>query len=127
MVPLEKATAEVVRSIDPAAIIVTPAISSGRAARSLKWFDDYLSAGGGKFSDVAAYHIYDYPPESDVDCMRSFRALLAAHGMANKPLWNSESGIDLTGRTSDGRGGLCRPQVRDRLGGWFPTPLPLCV
>jgi len=101
MVPLEKATAEVVRSIDPAAIIVTPAISSGRAARSLKWLDDYLSAGGGKFCDVAAYHTYDYPPESAVDCMRSFRALLTAHGMANKPLWNSESGIDLTGRTSE--------------------------
>ena len=51
--------------------------------------------------DVYACHLYQYPAESDLPALQSFRAVLAAHKMGRKPLWNTESGLDRNGHTSN--------------------------
>lgn len=101
LVLLEKATAEAVRQTDPAALIVAPAVSGGNSVTALKWYDDYLSAGGGQASDMIAYHLYNDTAEGDIQSMAAFRQLLQEHGLSHKPLWNTESGLDRTAHMED--------------------------
>lgn len=93
---LEKATAEVIHETDPAARVVAPAVAGGAGVSQLRFLDDYFAAGGGKSADVLAYHGYVYPAEDEADALRRFRALTAAHGLSAKPIWNTETGTDLS-------------------------------
>jgi hypothetical protein len=99
LVLLENATAEVVKQTDPSALVVAPAVSGGNSAPALKWYDDYLSAGGGRAADVIAYHLYNDQAETDAQAMAAFRGVLKAHGLDRKPVWNTESGLDRAGHT----------------------------
>lgn len=96
---LERVTAEAVHQADPSAVVVAPPPSGGAGIGQLRWYDDYLSAGGGRYADVLALHSYSSPPEGDVEVVRAYRALLAAHGLRGKPLWNTETGMELKGHT----------------------------
>ena len=96
---VERVTAEAVHQADPSAVVVAPPPSGGAGIGQLRWYDDYLSAGGGRYADVLAIHSYSSPPEGDVEVVRAYRALLAAHGLAGKPLWNTETGIELASHT----------------------------
>ena len=100
MVPLERSTAEVVKQADPDAPLLAPA-PSGISLNSLKWYDDYLSAGGGRLVDGYAVHLYQYPAEGDIPALGSFRSVLAAHGLGRKPIWNTESGLNRERHTID--------------------------
>lgn len=101
LVPLEKATREVLREVDPAALVVAPAPSSGDAVNSLQWMSDFLTAGGGQNADVMAVHMYNAAPEDDVQASGLFRALLAKYGLDKKPLWNTETGWGFDGKSTD--------------------------
>jgi len=96
---LERVTAEAVHQADPSAVVVAPPPSGGAGIGQLRWYDDYLSAGGGRYADVLAIHSYSSPPEGDVEVVKAYRALLAAHGLRGKPLWNTETGMELAGHT----------------------------
>lgn len=98
---LENATAEVLKQVDPAAFVVAPAVSGGNSAPALKWYDDYLGAGGGRAADVIAYHLYNDQAETDIQAIAAFRELLKAHHLDRKPVWNTESGLDRTGHTEE--------------------------
>jgi hypothetical protein len=90
----------IIKSIDPAAIVTTPAASStGWPLAHDAWMDQYLDAGGGKYADVVAWHGYSgrndrpaLPPEELPDQIRALRAVLDKHGMGQKPIWNTEGG-----------------------------------
>ena len=93
---LEKATAEVIHKTDPAALVVAPAVAGGSGAAQLRFLDDYYEAGGGRYADVLAYHGYVYPAGNEADSLRRFRTLTAAHGLSANPVWNTETGTDLS-------------------------------
>jgi len=93
---LENIAAEAIHQIDPAALVVAPAVAGGAGASQLRFLDDYFAAGGGSSADVLAYHGYVYPAENEAAALRRFRALTAAHGLNAKPLWNTETGTDLS-------------------------------
>ena len=63
--------------------------------------DEYLTAGGGKYTDAIGVHMYNAVPEDDVEAARLFRALLASHNMDKKPVWNTETGWGFDGKSSD--------------------------
>ena len=93
---LERETAEVVHQTDPHALVLSAPVAGGNGVAQLQFLDDYLSAGEGKYADVIAYHDYNYPAESNIAALRLFRARLAAHGLSRKPVWDTETGTDLS-------------------------------
>lgn len=101
LVPLEKAAREVLRVTDPAAVVVTPAPSSGNAIHSLKWMGDYFAAGGGKNADIIGVHMYNTYPEDQVEGSALFHSLLTFYHMDKKPLWNTETGWGYDGKSTD--------------------------
>jgi hypothetical protein len=113
LVKLEKAAIPVIHSIDKNALIVCPPVSGGNFLSALGWFDNYLSAGGGRECDVIAYHFYNYPPENDIDAMHSFRGLLQRHGLQRKPIWITENGADLSGDTEQAADLVAREYLLD--------------
>ena len=90
MVALTREASQVIRAIDPAARIVSPAA----AGVDVKWLADFLAKGGGQYVDVIGYHFYvtPKPPEAMVPLIRQVQRVMADHGVAGKPLWNTETG-----------------------------------
>lgn len=89
---LERETARALKDVDPGNILVSPSfVGEGRHRE----FDAYLTQGGGRAADVIGWHFYlvNYPPEQiPAKLVRPVRELLARHGLAGKPLWNTEIG-----------------------------------
>jgi len=90
----------IIKSIDPAAIVASPAPSStGWPMAHDAWFDEYFKAGGGKYADVIAWHGYAgrndqpaLPPEGLARQIQSLRAVMAKHQLADRAIWNTEGG-----------------------------------
>jgi hypothetical protein len=94
MVALTQTASETIHSIDPSALVVSPAATT---AAGLTWLTQFLSLGGGKYVDVIAYHFYVAPqaPEAMVSLIQKVQEAMRNAGVANKPLWNTESGWQL--------------------------------
>jgi hypothetical protein len=100
MVELASSAYPIIKSIDPDAIVTTPAVSSsGWPLSHDAWLDQYLDAGGGKFADVIAWHGYAgrndrpaLPVEGLSDQIQALRKVLAKHNMGQLPIWNTEGG-----------------------------------
>jgi hypothetical protein len=91
MVKLTQAASEVLKDVDPSNQIVSP---SAVGPAGLKWLDQFLQAGGGKYVDIIGYHFYvsPAPPEGLVRYVQEIRTLMSNNGVASKPLWNTEIG-----------------------------------
>jgi hypothetical protein len=89
-----------IKSIDPSAIVTTPAVSSsGWPLSHDQWLEQYLAAGGGKYADVVAWHGYAgrndrpaLPPEGLSQQIKVLREVLARHHLTQLPIWNTEGG-----------------------------------
>lgn len=89
-----------IKSIDPQAIVLSPATSStGWPTPYDTWLDQFLKAGGGKYVDVIAWHAYAgrtnepaIPPEDLASQIQKVKAVMAKHGLSNMPLWDTEGG-----------------------------------
>lgn len=99
MVALVHAAHDIIKSVDPAAIIVSP---SSTTVYGLPWFSDFLGQGGGRYVDVIGYHFYvtPSPPEAMVALVEKLKQVMRANGVENKPIWDTETG-------------------------WMPSPQPL--
>jgi hypothetical protein len=90
----------IIKSLDPAAIVTTPGVSStGWPLSHDAWLDQYLDAGGGKYADVIAWHGYAgrndrpaLPVEQLSEQIRALKKVLARHHMSGMPIWNTEGG-----------------------------------
>jgi hypothetical protein len=91
LVILTREASQIIRSIDPQAIIVSP---SATASYGTKWLAEFLSKGGGRYVDVIGYHFYvnPEPPEAMVPIIQQIRQIMAANGADFKPLWDTEVG-----------------------------------
>jgi len=91
MVSLVRTAHDVIKTIDPTAIIVSP---SATTVYGLPWFSEFLSRGGGQYVDVIGYHFYvtPGPPEAMVELVEKLKDIMRANGVGNKPIWNTESG-----------------------------------
>jgi hypothetical protein len=89
-----------VKSIDPAAVVTTPSASStGWPLAHDAWLDRYLSAGGGRYADVVAWHGYAgrndrpaLPPEDLARQIQALRSTLERHHLSQLPIWDTEGG-----------------------------------
>jgi Beta-galactosidase len=85
LVELTKATRETLNAVLPGAKVITP------APYSVGWLDGFLAAGGGQWSDIVGYHIYNEKPEDDAVILANVRRVLADYGIT-QPLWLTEGG-----------------------------------
>jgi hypothetical protein len=83
----------IVKEIDPGNRIVSPSIVA-----DLKYFDRVYGAGLGQHVDVIGYHFYapSVVPEKMLIEIAEVRRLMTKHGLADKPLWNTEVGWAVT-------------------------------
>jgi Glycosyl hydrolases family 39 len=91
MVSLTKEAAAIIHSVDPKALVVSPSVT---ATYGTSWLADFLKKGVGQYVDVIGYHFYITPkmPEDLPDFVHSVRQILKDNGLADKPLWDTETG-----------------------------------
>jgi hypothetical protein len=93
MLALTKEASLIIRSVDPQAIVVSP---SATADYGIPWLAEFLKKGGGQYVDVIGFHFYVNPhtllPEDMLPVIQHVHQVLADNGLANKPLWNTETG-----------------------------------
>lgn len=87
MVTLARVAYGVIKGIDPAARLISPGFTDEGRRLSL-----FLAAGGAAYTDVVAHHFYADVPELNGGYVGHVRAVMAAQGVADRPLWNTESG-----------------------------------
>jgi len=103
LVRMTKDAREIIKAADPSALILSPEPSSltkhGNFHDAGDWLEGYLSAGGGQYIDVVAFHCYantnnpgDRPYAEDVLKMVSYvKEKLARHPeVSGKPMWMTE-------------------------------------
>lgn len=88
MVELGRVAWRVIKSIDPDNKLISPGFT-GEGER----LDLYLSLGGKDITDVVAHHFYSAIPENLPVLVKHVRAVMARHGLENRPLWNTEAGF----------------------------------
>jgi hypothetical protein len=89
LVDLSREAFRIIKSVDPDALLVLPACTSGNGPQFL---DDFLKQGGGQYGDVIGYHFYvSGAPEAIVDMAAHVKDILRANHV-DKPVWNTESG-----------------------------------
>lgn len=90
MLTLTKEASQIIHTVDPKAIVVSP---SATADFGIPWFEEFLKKGGGQYVDVIGYHFYVAKlPEELVPLIQRVREVISENGLADKPLWNTESG-----------------------------------
>jgi hypothetical protein len=99
LVKLSQAAYEILKQVDANNTVVSPSLTYGMPGTS--WLDSYLRAGGGKYADVIAYHLYVGTPEDEISLIQKIRKVMAANGVGNKPLWNTETGWAIQNKSGD--------------------------
>lgn len=88
MVELAKAAREELKAVDPENRLLSPGVT---ASGGTLWLHNFLEAGGGAYVDAIGFHWYfGAVPEELRVSMFNVRQILAAHGQAGKPIWNTE-------------------------------------
>lgn len=91
----------IIHRLDPNAVVLGPNVTGfvGPA-----WLESYYSSGGSPSVDIVAFHAYKNADNigSFFQDIGAYRAVMAKHGLAEKPLWSTEGswGVDTT-MTSD--------------------------
>jgi hypothetical protein len=96
----------IIKSIDPAAVILTPPAGGGGEVMGASWLDDYLAAGGGVWADVISFHGYISPSNvTNSEMINSGLSFIlqarADYQLTNKPVWDSEASWSLNTRLPD--------------------------
>lgn len=91
MVELCAEAYKILKEVDPRIVVISP---SSTGMDGVTWLDEFLSKGGGKYSDIIGYHFYvsPAPPEEMVPLVRKVKSLMMKYGQYGKPLWNTETG-----------------------------------
>jgi hypothetical protein len=90
MLELAREAYTTLKQVDPNIKVVSP---SPVNPNGLRWLERYLELGGGKYADIIGYHFYTHHrPETMLDLMLPAKELMRKYGVADKPLWNTESG-----------------------------------
>ncbi len=104
MVRMNQDAANIIRSIDPNAQILSP---SGHVWTMTTWFDPYIAAGGAATFDIVNMHMrgngdaLNVVPESFLTTYANIVSDVQANGLGSRPLWDSEHGIKADENVTD--------------------------
>jgi hypothetical protein len=81
--------------------LLSPSVPLHDGSNGTKFLDRFLSLAGGKAFDVVNLHLYsaiqiakaNYGPEWTMGQLSAARKVLARHGVANRPVWNTEVNV----------------------------------
>jgi hypothetical protein len=86
LVTMAQHAAHIIKTSDPGAVILSPSVTGP------PWLSSFLSQGGGDAVDIIAVHGYSSIQAGDIATITArYRALLGAHGVSAKPIWDTES------------------------------------
>jgi hypothetical protein len=89
MVTMAQHASTIIKSIDPTAVILSPAAVAEAGAT---WLQTFLTDGGAPYVDVIAFHGYSgASAESMVQTIGYFRNAMEAGGVAKLPMWDTEA------------------------------------
>ena len=91
LVALTREAHDIIKEIDPNALIVSPAATTGSG---VNWLGEFLSKGGSQYIDVVGFHFYVFPqpPEAMAGLIQRVRQTMASNGAGGKQLWGTEAG-----------------------------------
>jgi GH35 family endo-1,4-beta-xylanase len=91
LIAMTKEAHDIIKSVDPSAIIVSPAATK---MYGIPWLADFLRKGGARHVDVIGYHFYVYPdsPESLSKLIDRVKQTMKDNGVESKPIWGTELG-----------------------------------
>jgi hypothetical protein len=119
IVRMTKDAAAIIRSIDPAAKIVSP---SAHGTTMATWFDGYIAAGGAPTFDIVNVHMRgkgtkspNVVPESFLAMYDDVTAETKKRNLSSLPLWDDEHGIKPEDNLND----------KDELAGYVARSLAL--
>jgi len=81
----------IIKSVDPNAIVLTPAPQGSSA---YQWMDGYFAAGGAPYADAVSFHGYINPTNVEANLntlISNMRNVMGKYGQQQKPLWNTEA------------------------------------
>ena len=90
MVLLAEHAYQIIKRIDPGATVLSPSQTSYDGP---KWMQSFLSSGGSKYVDVMAFHGYPAHVEHMEKIVGQYKAVMAANGVGNLPMWDTESSV----------------------------------
>lgn len=97
---------QIIKSIDPNAIILTPS-PTWTSTSPNQWMTSYLQAGGGGYADIIAFHGYvNSSPEMIDSLAANMRNVMNANGQSAKQLWDTEASFSLSDSCSSS---ICDP------------------
>jgi polysaccharide biosynthesis protein PslG len=93
MVAMTRRAQAIIKGIDPNAKVLSPSPTGWQpGGPAAPWLDRFLARDGGRYADIIAFHGYGtLVPERINPIVASLRAVLARHGQADKPIWNTEA------------------------------------
>ena len=98
---------KIIKKIDPTALVLSPPMTDTLGP---VWAGDFLYLGGAAYVDVISFHGYSSFQAEDINAIvASYRFVMAANGVANKPLWDTES-------SWAGNGNLGTPAMATQVG-----------
>ena len=95
LVQLCKSAYRVLKQVDPSIQVISPSPAPGGGPQYLRAF---IEQGGGDTFDILGFHFYDnlsakvIHPESMLGTAQQLKQMLASLNLANKPIWDTESG-----------------------------------
>lgn len=103
LVELARETYRILKEVDPDIIFVSPSVTGGQPAYT--WLDEYFTKGGASYLDVVGSHFYapTHSPEAMLSLIKQAQAVMAKHGLDQKPLWNTETGWQMESRQMESR------------------------
>jgi hypothetical protein len=111
MVTLTTHAYNIIRSIDPGALILAPSPTASGAG----WMDQYFAAGGPTGIDVVTFHSYHSAPELKINDINKMKNVMAKYNLSSKPLWDTEGSWGTFALTSDQQVGYV---ARDHMLQW---------
>jgi hypothetical protein len=103
---LAKTLTPALKRIDPAIRVMGPTV----CGMDLGWIERFFAAGGGPFIDIVAIHDYEghesISPEHWRYKFAELHRIMAAHGHADSPIWQTERAISVI------RGDLLTPMTQ---------------
>lgn len=107
MVRMAKDAHDIIRELDPTAVILSPSTRIGVAQDNI-WLGHYLATGAGRYADAMAYHGYvqngkTVPvPETMLKLMegkKGYKQVLKKYHQSEKPLFDTEASWGITKST----------------------------
>lgn len=106
MIRMAKDAYRIIHSIDPNAVVLSPAPEGPISYPPSLWMGPYLAAGGGNYADVISFHGPDplsgpAVAEDIVVIVQNLRKVMASYGAASKQLWDTEGNWGSSTNLSD--------------------------